>query len=766
MKTILRIARVELSALFYSPIAWFLLILFLIQTAMVYTGKLESYVTSQDLGAHLNNLTFNFFTHPQMGGIFISGALSNLYLYIPLITMGLISREMNSGAIKLLYSSPVKLSSIVLGKYVAMLIFNLCMILMLSIVVAYACVHIEGIDAGMIFSGLFGIFLLLSAYAAIGLFMSCLSSYQVVAAIATFAVFAFMKFIGTLWQDYDFIRDLTAYLSISGRTEKMILGLITTRDVLYYVLITGMFLSFAWLKLLGDRKSISWTKSIANYSFVVAIVLAIGYMTSIPGYIGYWDTTHTKMNTISESAQQTLNELGDEPLEVTTYINLLDNTYSAGAPRNRNQDKARWERYMRFHPNIKLNYVYYYDSVQYEPLYTMNPGMTLAQIAQKQANVFKVDLGRFKTPAEIRKMVDLSGEMNRLVMQVKYKGKTTFLRTFNDMVFWPTEVETAAALKRLMVPAPRIAFLQGEEERSIDKLGDRHYKVATSELNVRASLINQGFDIESLTLKDEAIPEGLTALVIADPRSEFAPEVLQKIEQYIEQGGNLLLAGEPGKQSVLNPILKRLGVQIMDGTLAQDDKDFAADQVKSYVTSLGADFGRRIGNLHKEKDAISTKGVAGLNFTDNGDFKIQTLLSTDGAESWNMKGKLVIDSADVVYNPQAGDVKDSFPTALALTRMVNGKEQRILVTGDADFLSNIELGRRFPRTGNADFYQGFLGWFSYGKFPIEVSWADPVDNKLNMTGDGVSAVKWSSLGVIPGLLLLTGTILLIRRNRK
>src|SRR5690606_25045442 len=162
---------------------------------------------------------------------------------------------------------------------------------------------------------------------------------------------------------------------------------------------------------------------------------------------------------------------------------------------------------------------------------------------------------------------------------------------------------------------------------------------------------------------------------------------------------------------------------------------------------------------YKQKDAISTKGVAGLTFSSDGDFKIQTLLSTDSAVSWNKKDKLVLDSADVVYNPQAGDVKASLPTALALTRMVKGKEQRILVTGDADFLSNMELGRRFPRTGNADFYQGFLGWFSYGKFPIEASWADPIDNKLNMTGDGVSAVKWTLLGVIPGLLLLSGTIL-------
>ncbi|MBL1408244.1 Gldg family protein [Sphingobacterium faecale] len=767
MKTILRIARVELSSLFYSPIAWFLLILFLIQCALVYTGKLESQVNGQELGRDIQNLTFDIFANPQQRGLFIIDVLKNLYLYIPLITMGLISRETHSGTIKLLFSSPVKLSSIVLGKYGAMLVFNLCMILMLGIIVTFAFFQIESLDLGMIFSGLFGIYLLLSAYAAIGLFMSCLSTYQVVAAIATFSILALLNFVGTLWQDVDFVRDLTDYLSISGRTESMIMGLMTTRDVLYYLLITAMFLSFAWLKLQGQRKSSTLLQSISKNSLVLLLVLVIGHFTSKPGYIGYWDTTRTQMNTLSVGAQQTLKEIGDEPLEVTTYVNLLDQTYIFSTPKSINAGKKRWERYLRFKPNIKLDYVYYYDSVRTRDLHSNNPGMNLDEIAQKYAKSYKINLDRFKKPEEIRKIIDLYPEKNRVVMHLKLNGKETFLRTFNDTQFWPSETETAAALKRLTVDLPRIAFLQGEGERSIDKMGDRHYKLITSEINVRAALINQGFDPESLTLKGgESIPEGITALVIADPRSEFEPEVLDKIQQYIDEGGNLLLAGEPGKQSVLKPILDRLGVQMMDGILVQEDKNFSPDEVKSLITSLGASFGRYVTRLMNLKEKISTRGVAGLTYSNDSDFLIQPLLVTDAEVSWNKVGKLVLDSTDIVYNPEAGDEKKSHPTALALTRDVNGKEQRILVTGDADFLSNIEQGRSYPKTGNAEFYQGFLGWFSYGQFPIEPTWPDPIDNSFHLTGDGVSVVKWIMLGLIPGLLLLMGSVLLIRRKRK
>ena len=766
MRNIIRIARVELSALFFSPIAWFLLILFLIQASMGYIEKVEYFVRLRGLGSNTDNMTFNFFSSPLTNGLFLS-VMGNLYLYIPLITMGLISRETNSGTIKLLYSSPVKLSSIVAGKFVAMLFFNLCMIVMLGILIVFAAFQIESMDYGLIFSGLMAIYLLLGAYAAIGLFMSCLSTYQVVAALATFALFALLKFVGTLWQEYDLLRDLTGYLSISGRTENMIMGLVTSRDVLYYLLITAMFLAFAYFKLKSVRASENGFISFLKYTGVMAVVLAIGYFTSIPQFIGYWDVTRTNSNTISPRSQEVLKQLGDAPVEVTTYINLLDNTYYRGAPEARNSDKRRWERYIRFKPQLHLNYVYYYDSSFDESFSKNNAGFTLEEIAKKRAKSYNTNKDRFKTPDEIRKEINLFPEKNRLVMLVKYKGRETFLRTFNDMIFWPLETETIAALSRLSGPLPRIAFLQGEEERSIDKLGDRHYKLATSELNVRAALINQGFDVENLKLKGgESIPEGITALVIADPRTHFEPDVLKKIEKYIDEGGNLLLSGEPGKQSVLNPILSKLGVQIMEGTILQEDPKLGPQEVRSFVTPLGLEFGKKTSYLHNNKLGVSTREVAGLSYRNDGDFTIRELMNTNGEFTWNKTGKLVLDSADIVFNEQEGDVKRSFPTALALTRMVNQKEQRILVTSDADFLSNIELGRNYPRTGNAFFYQGFLGWFSYGKYPVEPTWPDPIDNTIKIDEDNIPLLKWVIYLIIPASFLISGTVLLIRRKRK
>ncbi len=95
-------------------------------------------------------------------------------------------------------------------------------------------------------------------YTAIGLFMSSLTTYQIVSAIGTFILVFVLDRIGGLWQQYDFIRDLTYFLSMSGRTNKMLAGLITTNDVVYFVLVVTMFLSFTYFKLAGTREIKPW----------------------------------------------------------------------------------------------------------------------------------------------------------------------------------------------------------------------------------------------------------------------------------------------------------------------------------------------------------------------------------------------------------------------------------------------------------------------------------------------------------------------------
>ncbi|HEY0176748.1 MAG TPA: Gldg family protein, partial [Pedobacter sp.] len=492
MKTAIRIARLELSTLFYSHIAWFLLIVFLFQRGLSYTEKIDNYLTLQQLGSPKDLLIYATNTIFGLPGGLPNGVLSEiisrLYLYLPLLTMGLMSREISSGTIKLLYSSPVKINQIIFGKFLSMIVYNFLLILILGVFVIMGCFHIAHADVGQLFSGLLGIYLLLCAYAAIGLFMSCLTSYQVVAALSTFVLFALLSYIGSLWQNIDYARDVTYALSISGRTTHMIAGLISSKDVIYFLVVIYIFLGLSMLRLQSERQSRPILSHILRYSLLIGSAVLISYGSSRPGLIAYYDATANKTETLTPNTQQIIKEIGNSPLEVISYINILDQRFFYGLPSRRNLDQDRWEPYLRFKPDIRFKYVYYYDSIPDPEIYKRNSGKTLKQIAQDYAQMHKVDFRDFKGPEEVGKMADLKPEQNRYVMQLRFKGKSTFLRLFDDQRAFPSEAETSAALKRMTSKLPKIVFLQGEQERSANKFDTGSYKTLTSDITFRYAL--------------------------------------------------------------------------------------------------------------------------------------------------------------------------------------------------------------------------------------------------------------------------------------
>ena len=107
--------------LFYSHIAWLLLLCFVFQTVFFYTGMLESFVLDVENSGRTYWCSLRLFIRGYGGSSGLWPSVVNiLYLYIPLLTMGVISKELSSGSIKLLYSSPISNTHIVLGKFLAM----------------------------------------------------------------------------------------------------------------------------------------------------------------------------------------------------------------------------------------------------------------------------------------------------------------------------------------------------------------------------------------------------------------------------------------------------------------------------------------------------------------------------------------------------------------------------------------------------------------------------------------------------------------------
>jgi ABC-2 type transport system permease protein len=733
MRKIVRIARFELSALFYSPVAWIVLIVFTIQSGLGFSRWLQIYSRAQRMGQHLDTMTAHIFSGRFS---FYGGVKDTLYLYIPLLTMGLMSREISSGSIKLLLSSPVKVRDIVLGKYLAMMAYCFVLILILGLFALAAGYSMHAMDYGLVICGIIGLYLLICAYSAIGLYMSSLTSYQVVAAISTLAVLALLNFVGDLFQTYEVARHITYFLSISGRTERFIDGLISSEDLIYFGIIIVLFLFLTGMKLQAGRESKSAAMKTGRYALLFSGLFLTGYLSSRPALTGYLDMTATKTQTLTAATRDIIAHM-DKPLRITTYVNLLAEKYYRARPEDNSMDEARFDQYRRYIPDLKMDYVYYYDTTSNEQLYKDNPGLTLTALARKKAYAEGIDMRKVLSPAEIRQQIDLQPEDNRLVRFLRYGDRKTALRYFDDMMTYASEKEFAAALKRIVEPStvPRIGFLTGNRERVNSRAGDADYKTMTEELGFRNALINQGFDVDTVSLSGTRIDTGLTTLVIADPRTAFSATDLAKIRQYITGGGNLVIAGEPDRQGLMNPIVKELGVTFGEGRLTQKSDDFAPDFVLAHFSPEADGVSGQLASLRKDRGMVATPGVTGLQYVDS-PFHVVPIL-----------------------------VSGPLPVAVALTREMGLKQQRIVIVGDADFMSTAEMVRHVPKTANFDFTTELFSWLNYGQYPVETS-RPKTSDAININRDGIFLVRVVFFCILPLLLLTGGTVLLIRRKRR
>lgn len=763
MKTTLKIAKTELQVLFYSPVAWLVLMIFTFQIGLLFTQNYDGMIRIQSMKMDLNNATQGLFSS-AWGGIFPK-IQSYLYLYVPLLTMSIMSREYSSGSIKLLYSSPVTNAQIILGKYLALLTFGLILTLTVSVFAIFTVATLVNTDYPTILVGLLGLFLLFSAYAAVGLFMSSLTSYNIVAAIGTLCIFALMNFARGLWQDIPLVRELTYWLAINGRVDTFIAGLLTTEDVLYFILVDILFICFTIFRLQATRKKEPSTVHVLRFGGVTALVFLLGYISALPGLKGYYDSTYQKRNTLTPASQAIMAQL-DGGFKITTYVNMLDANNYIGLPSSYKDDVSRFEKYIRFKPETEMEYVYYYHDTENPVLDRQFPNLDTEARLDTLRKFHKWNFEILPYSA-IKERVDLSDEGYRFVRVLEREnGKKTFLRIFDDMIRVPSESEISAAIKRLVIDTfPVVGFVTGHGERDSKSTQDRGYKSITREKTFRYSMINQGFDFREIELT-QTIPADINILVIAEPRKPYSEGELAVLRAYIARGGNMLLAGEPGQRDHFNQIAQCVGVSMEPGILVKNQQDLQPDLLTLRPTSAGTDFSFYLRPMVPREEVVTMPGAGGLAITDSSLFRPITLFATDSTGTWNELSTTEFIDQKPVLQPEIGEVEGARPTVLALSRQVGDKEQKILVTGDADWISNSELftERQQVRAANFALVSTAFHWLSNGEIPVDMRLPDPIDTTLRI-GEG----PWKYFStlfkfIIPLSMLAAGLVIWIRRK--
>lgn len=772
MKQALRIARTELQLLFYSPIAWLILIVFTVQASITFTGALEGFVISKELGFGSKGITLKLFTDPWQG--FYARLLGYLYFYIPLLTMGMMSREISSGSIKLLYSSPISDAQIIIGKFMSVVAYALLMTGIVFTFTLYGAFVVDKFDFPATLTGLLGIFLLICAYGAVGLFMSSLTSYQVVAAVGTFAVFAVLSYTSGLWQDVPFVRDIMFWLSIGGRTNEFLGGIISSEDVIYFITVVALFLGLSIIRFRSMRQKTRRTVVLARYAMVIGGAVMIGYLSSRPVMMFYYDATRTKLRTLTKASQEIVAQ-AKGGLTITTYANALDEDRFLvfGLPMFELETMKMYKEYLRFKPEIKMNFVRYYAKGNNEKsLNQRYPNLNDLERVGKMARTFGVDSMMFVPVNQLGGMKETLAAENFRHVKVLQRdsGQQSVLRLYNDANPFPSEAEISAAIKRLVMTLPKVGFVEGHGERDCIKEGDRDYNQFANEKTFRYSLINQGFDFEQITL-DQEIPAHVSILVISDARTAFPETHLQHLKQYIERGGNLLIAGEPKRQANMNPLMDMLGVRLMDGRLVKPSRDYQADLMVTHVTPEAQELADAFRKIKLYNLKVVMPSAACIDYKDAAakGFTAKPLFVSDTTGVWNEMETMDFVDDSVVLNTSAGEAAmANAPTGIALSRKLNGKEQKIIILGDADCMSNGELSHRRNNifSGNSMMIVGAFNWLSDYTAPVDVSRPDFTDNDIHLTKSGFKVTKVAFTGVIPGIMLISYLVIWFRRRRQ
>jgi ABC-2 type transport system permease protein len=223
MHNTMAIAKRELVAYFTSPVAYVVTAAFL-----VIMGLLFGYVLSAPLQYRVADLS------PVLGSVPVI-----LLLVAPALTMRLLAEEQRSGTIELLLTAPVRDWEVVAGKYLASLTLFLTMVA-LTLYYPLILMTFGNPDMGVLAASYIGVILLGGSFLSLGLLASSLSQNQVVAAMISFGLILCLWLIGFLGAIFTGSgAAIIDYISIVAHYGDFMKGIVSSKDVIYYLSIIG-----------------------------------------------------------------------------------------------------------------------------------------------------------------------------------------------------------------------------------------------------------------------------------------------------------------------------------------------------------------------------------------------------------------------------------------------------------------------------------------------------------------------------------------------
>jgi ABC-type uncharacterized transport system involved in gliding motility auxiliary subunit len=432
---------------------------------------------------------------------------------------------------------------------------------------------------------------------------------------------------------------------------------------------------------------------------LVALAMLLAYFAH--EYRKEWDITLSGRNTLSAGTVEALNKL-DGPLAVTAYVVSQD-------ARGVDVQRAVRER-LRPYQRVKAD-------------------ITLTMIDPREQPRLAAAAG-VRTPNEL--VIDYRGRSEHLPVE-----------DFSEQTF------TNLLMRLARGTDIQLLWLDGHGERRLD--GQANHELG----DFGRQLQQRGFRLNSVNLAvAQEVPANASALIIASPQVDLMPGEVEKIERYLDKGGNLLWLLDPAPLRGLQPVAERLGLVLNPGTVV----DFVVTpRTGPPVFAVGAagNYGR-----HPITDGFGLNTLfphaRQIETVESDEWRVTPLVDV-APRGWVEFGPL---DREVTFD-KARDIPGPVTIAVAFERSVGDRAQRVVVIGSGEFLSNTFLGNG----GNLDFGVNVVNWLSGADHLITVEPRPAIDGRLEIDQATLYLIAFAFLFVLPFAFIVTGAVIWWRRRR-
>lgn len=689
----------------------------------IYKKELRAYLTSMTgyifMAVLLAVTSLYYVANCLVGGYPVFGAiLSSVYfvllIIVPVLTMRSMAEEKRQKTDQLLMTAPVSLWKIVLGKYLAMVTIFLIPIAILCL---YPLILLQfgSVSLPMAYTAILGYTLFGAACLAIGLFLSAVTESQVIAAVLTFGVLFFLNMasgIANVIGASGVLASVFNALCIYQPFINFVQGMFDLTGVLYYVtvIILALFLTVQ----LMQKKHGTYRVSMVVFACVAAVLVNL-IAGKLPSQYLKYDVSDQKLFTTGDQTAEIVKGLDED---ITLYLIAQQGSEDATL-------QELLDRYAGLSSHIKVETK---DPVLYPNFVSQYTNENLSE-----NSVLVVGQNRSKA-------VDY---YDIYQYSMDYSTYSSSLSSFDG------EGQITSAIAYVTAEdVPVVYTLTGHDEADLST-------------TVTSSIEKENIELKSLSLlTEEAVPEGAKAVIIYGAISDISEDEKNKLEAYMEQGGQIvMLLGYTDKDTPnLDSLLSDYGIALADGLVLEGDSQH---HLPNYPYYLLPDIQSSAYTADVSSRYVLMAFAQGMTETaDMGEDLTYESLLTTSAQSYS---KTNLESENL--EQEDTDITGPFDLGAVVTKTIDENVEAKLIVFSSETLLDEQVDSMVSG-GNSILFMNVMSQLVDHESTVSI---EPKSMSTEyLTVPAGSAIFWGILTIvlIPLLLLATGGVIWFGRRKR